>query len=168
MNKHNYLAFVLGLATLPAIASQLVIVDDKGGTSALPYYRALNPQGAQSGSATSMASSDHANPQGFPVISHRLTPARIQGRAINAPGLQPLFIIGDDELSRSWLLAHEQALRNMQAVGLVVNVATAERFGAIQRWINGVHISPASGDDLAQRLNLSHYPALITATAIEQ
>nr|MBF3175129.1 DUF2859 domain-containing protein [Pseudomonas aeruginosa] len=29
-------------------------------------------------------------------------------------------------------------------------------------------LAPASGDDLAQRLGLRHYPVLITATGIEQ
>ena len=28
-------------------------------------------------------------------------------------------------------------------------------------------LSPASGDDLAQRLGIQHYPVLITATGIE-
>ncbi|MGS8281918.1 DUF2859 domain-containing protein, partial [Pseudomonas aeruginosa] len=34
--------------------------------------------------------------------------------------------------------------------------------------VPGVPLAHVSGDDLAERLGLRHYPALITATGIEQ
>ncbi|KPB86898.1 Uncharacterized protein AC503_0891 [Pseudomonas syringae pv. maculicola] len=59
-------------------------------------------------------------------------------------------------------------LEQMQAVGLVVNVATPERLAVVRSWLPNTLVSPASGDDLSQRLGLNHYPVLITPTAIEQ
>ncbi|EPM64982.1 hypothetical protein A3SM_34665 [Pseudomonas syringae pv. actinidiae ICMP 18886] len=82
--------------------------------------------------------------------------------------MQPLFLIGDDETSRRWLQERGPVLRQMQAVGLVVNVATRERLGVVRSWLPDTLISPASGDELSQRLGLNHYPVLITPTAIEQ
>ena len=38
---------------------------------------------------------------------------------------------------------------------------------ALRRLAPGLMLSPASGDELAQRLGLKHYPVLITATGIE-
>ena len=38
---------------------------------------------------------------------------------------------------------------------------------ALRRLAPGLMLSPISGDDLAQRLGIRHYPVLITATGIE-
>ncbi|WP_413817601.1 integrating conjugative element protein [Pseudomonas sp. MUP55] len=87
---------------------------------------------------------------------------------IDAPGLQPLFLVGDDEKSRKWLSQRRDQLQQLQAVGLVVNVASAERFAEIQRWAGNLQLVPAPSNDLAQRLGVQHYPLLITATTIQQ
>ncbi|HBO7318681.1 TPA: integrating conjugative element protein, partial [Pseudomonas aeruginosa] len=104
----------------------------------------------------------------FPVRSARLSPGQVQGRAINAPGLQPLFLVGDDTLSRTWLKERVDELRGLQAVGLAVNVASEARLTEIRAWGKGLQILPAPADDLVDRLGLRHYPALITSTAIQQ
>ncbi|MEG7121910.1 integrating conjugative element protein, partial [Pseudomonas aeruginosa] len=98
----------------------------------------------------------------------RLSPGQVQGRAINAPGLQPLFLVGDDTLSQTWLKERGDELRDLQAVGLAVNVASEARLTEIRAWGKGLQILPAPADDLVDRLGLQHYPALITSTAIQQ
>ncbi|MCS3473027.1 integrating conjugative element protein (TIGR03765 family) [Pseudomonas sp. JUb42] len=170
MNKLSKLTLIalMGIPALPLYASPLIVVDDRGGDSALPYYRGLNPQPATPVTASPIGKVDVSKAQGLPVRSTRLSPGTVQGRVINAPGLTPFFLVGDDEQSRLWLTQHADALRQMQAMGLVVNVASSQRLAVIQGWITGVRIAPTPGDDLAQRLALEHYPALITATAIEQ
>ncbi|MCV6098183.1 PFL_4695 family integrating conjugative element protein, partial [Pseudomonas aeruginosa] len=60
------------------------------------------------------------------------------------------------------------ALRERGAVGLVVNVETAQSLARLRALVPGVPLAPVAGDDLADRLGLRHYPALITATGIEQ
>jgi integrating conjugative element protein (TIGR03765 family) len=166
--KNIVLAALLSLVIFPVHAAKLIVVDDRGGDSALPYYRGLNPQPSAPANASPIGKLDVSKAQGLPVRSTRLSPGQVQGRVINAPGLTPFFLVGDDEKSRLWLTQHADALRQMQAVGLVVNVASSQRLAAIQNWITGVRIAPTPGDDLAQRLGLEHYPVLITATAIEQ
>ncbi|KJS66071.1 MAG: hypothetical protein JL55_37630, partial [Pseudomonas sp. BICA1-14] len=75
---------------------------------------------------------------------------------------------GDDARSRAWLRQRHAALRELGAVGLVVNVESTAALVDLRRLAPGLTLAPASGDDLAQRLGLHHYPVLITATGIEQ
>ncbi|AVI83894.1 MULTISPECIES: integrating conjugative element protein [Pseudomonas syringae group] len=168
MTRSVILGAALCLPFLICQAAELTVVEDKGGDSALPYYRSLNPEPSSSASNDLISNLNPVAAQGLPVRTTRMTPGTFQGRIINAPGLQPLFLIGDDETSRRWLQERGPVLRQMQAVGLVVNVATPERLGVVRSWLPDTLISPASGDELSQRLGLDHYPVLITPTAIEQ
>lgn len=151
---------------LDAQASNLVVVADQGGASALPYYQDL------------VASSPTPSPQGatpigvrgsgaFPVKTLELSPGSVQGRTINAPGLQAMFLVGDDERSKAWLQQRREELLRLNAVGLVVNVASEARLNAIKSWAPGVPLAPTPGSDIAKRLGISHYPVLITSTTIQ-
>ena len=157
-----------------AVSPPLIVVEDKGGTSALPYYRALNPQYAQPGQPATpqtkprIGGPAEAEAAMLPVRSMRLTPGDEPRRVIRAPGLTPLFLVGDDARSRAWLRQRHAALRELGAVGLVVNVESMAALTALRRLAPGLTLSPASGDDLAQRLGLRHYPVLITSTGVEQ
>ncbi|MBP0714266.1 integrating conjugative element protein [Burkholderia sola] len=158
-------------------ATPLIVVDDRGGASTLPYYEALNPQPHEpdgNGAARSpiplpqapVAPVDEAAM--LPVRSARLTPGTVTRRVIEAPGLRPFVVVGDDEASHAWLRRHAAALRERGATGLVVNVATMQALTRLRALVPGVPLAPVAGDDLAERLGLRHYPALITATSIEQ
>ncbi|WP_431521391.1 PFL_4695 family integrating conjugative element protein [Blastomonas fulva] len=59
-------------------------------------------------------------------------------------------------------------MRELGAVGLVVNVESMAALVELRHLAPGLTLAPASGDDLAQRLDLRHYPVLITSTGIEQ
>ncbi|KGS12212.1 MULTISPECIES: integrating conjugative element protein [Pseudomonas syringae group] len=168
MTRSVILGVALCLPFMICQAAELTVVEDKGGGSALPYYRSLNPEPSSSVQNDLSSQLDPVPAQGLPVLTTRMTPGAVQGRIINAPGLQPLFLIGDDETSRRWLQERGAVLKQMQAVGLVVNVATQERLAVVRSWLPDALVSPASGDELSQRLGLNHYPVLITPTAIEQ
>ncbi|WP_248916004.1 integrating conjugative element protein [Pseudomonas moorei] len=160
--------YLLPCLALPAvcIASPLIEVEDRGGSSALPYYQDLVPE-----PNVQQATQQNIGVRGtgaFPVRSTQLTPGEVQGRVINAPGLQPMFVVGDDEFSMTWLLQRREQLQQIQAVGVVVNVVNAERLAEVRRWANGIEMVPSPADDLAERLGIRHYPLLITATAIQQ
>lgn len=163
---------ILSLLTLTMMlplavqAASLTVVEDRGGVSALPYYQSLNPEPAQAQRQAPLP--QPAQALGFPVRSQRLTPGTVQGRALNAPGLQPFFLIGDDDLSRQWLASRGETLQRLGAAGLAVNVTSAQRLATIRSWAPGLAISPVVGDDLAARLGIAHYPVLITPTALEQ
>jgi len=162
--------FILGF---PALAhAELIVVEDLGGTSALPYYRALNliPDGTPSPLAylPPVPIKRYGEADMLPVKSTMLSPGKVDARALNAPGLQALFLVGDDDLSREWLRSRGDVLRELHAVGLVVNVAKPDSLEGLRRLANGLEMAPASADQLAELLQLSHYPVLITATGLEQ
>jgi integrating conjugative element protein (TIGR03765 family) len=160
----------------PAFAQSppLIVVEDNGGVSALPYYEALSPPPRQDQKPLPppMTPVPPDRPLSeadmLPVRSEKLSPGDVARRVIQAPGLTPLFLIGDDTRSRAWLKVRGPALRERNAVGLVVNIETAEALTLLRQAAGGLTLSPVSGDDLATRLGLSHYPVLITATGIEQ
>lgn len=166
---------VLGVVNLLLTAvthAALIVVEDTGGTSALPYYRTLNlPSDDQSAKPMTLPAvriNPYSEADMLPVKSKRLSPGKIENRVTNAPGLVPLFLVGDDELSRRWLAARVDLLRGMSAVGLVVNVQHIEALKELRELGTGLEMVPASADDLALRMGVKHYPVLITATGIEQ
>lgn len=169
------LGVLLCASGLPTLADQqpLIVVEDHGGTSALPYYQALDlpPHQDQPGppliAVPPSAGKTFSEADMLPVRSERLSPGDETRRVIQAPGLTPVFLIGDDERSRAWLLEHKAALNEISAIGLVVNVGSVEALAGLRRLAPELTMSPVSGDDLAQRLGLRHYPVLITATGIE-
>ena len=102
------------------------------------------------------------------VSSARMSPGQVSSRPLNLPGLPPFFLLGDDPLSRAWLAERASELRAMGAVGLVVEVADAAALVRIRALVPGLTLLPVHGDDIAARLQLQHYPVLITATALRQ
>ncbi|HBN9632389.1 TPA: integrating conjugative element protein [Pseudomonas aeruginosa] len=175
MNALPVLAAYLALPWLPMLAqaNTLIIVDDRGGISALPYYEALNLQPRAGLSAPRIEMP--RPPAGvvneasmLPVRSMRLSPGVVARRVIEAPGLPPLFLVGDDQRSHAWLQQWAPRLRELGAVGLVVNISSAESLDALRALAPELPLSPVAGDDLAERLGLRHYPVLITATGLEQ
>ncbi|MGE8361993.1 integrating conjugative element protein [Pseudomonas sp.] len=104
----------------------------------------------------------------LPVRSARLSPGAVQPRALRLPGMTPLFLVGQDPASVEWLSRHAQALQDLGANGLAVEVEDAQALRRIQTAAPGLNIWPVSGDDIAERLELEHYPLLITPTGLEQ
>lgn len=177
MNARLIATCVLALSASGSLLAHppLIVVEDRGGTtSALPYYRALNLRPSSDPAEAPTIQVPQPPKRGvseanmLPVRSALLTPGDVAPQVIQAPGLAPLFLVGDDDRSHAWLRQHHAALQALGAVGLVVNVASPTGLDALRRQVPGLTLSPVSGDDLAQRLGLRHYPVLITATGIEQ
>lgn len=104
----------------------------------------------------------------LPVNSSQLTPGQITRRPLNMPGLQPFFLVGDDSQSLAWLRQRAAGLREMGAAGLAVEVADTEALSRIRAAAPGITILPVNGNDIATRLQIKHYPVLVTATSLEQ
>jgi len=172
--KTAIVVLLMMIAPVLHAGEPLIVVQDLGGASALPYYDALNlqPRNVDALPPNLMVPQAPATPISeadmLPVRSAMLTPGTVTRRAIEASGLRPFFVVGDDELSVDWLRRHAASLRKRGAVGLVVNVETVQALNRLRALAPDVPLSPVSGDDLAERLGLRHYPALITATGIEQ
>lgn len=176
--NHIVLIAAIGLLSTTTVFAQtasapLIVVEDRGGASALPYYQPLNPQPDDTARPAPLprprvGNSAEAEAAMLPVRSANLSPGDVPRRVIRAPGLTPLFLVGDDARSRAWLRQRHATLRELGAVGLVVNVESTAALVELRHLAPGLTLAPASGDDLAQRLGLRHYPVLITSTGIEQ
>lgn len=154
----------------------LVVVADHGGEPARPYFVAINGAGVdeQEGYSPRMEGQTRPSPpygeqDMLPLTSERLTPGRVMPRALDLPGgFTPIFLIGDDDLSRQWLASRGDILRDMNAVGLVIQAEDQAALQALRDEAQGLELRPVSGDGLAERLGLEHYPALINQNGIEQ
>lgn len=177
--------FLVALAPLVAAQSpvqrppslpDLIVVADHGGTPARAYFVAISGAGVDESEGYSPhigGQSRPSQPYGekdmLPVTSERLSPGRVTPRPLDLPsGFTPVFLIGDDPLSRRWLAERGDILREMHAVGLVVQVEDRAALLALRAEAEGLELRPVSGDGLAKRLGLAHYPVLINRQGIEQ
>jgi integrating conjugative element protein (TIGR03765 family) len=173
MKRLPVLLAVLGGLSAPAFAAELIVVEVRGGASARPYYEVLDSSVERATPPAPQAipriprSLAETEESLLPVRSRRLSPGEEPPRAIRAPGFAPIFLVGDDELSRVWLARHSAELRDLRAIGFAVNVSSSESLARLRRLVPDLTLSPVSGDDLAERLGLSHYPALIEGRRAE-
>ncbi|HIH5818366.1 TPA: integrating conjugative element protein [Proteus mirabilis] len=148
----------------------LTVVADYGGQPAAPFYDAINnaPNEWTAKPASRPLPSVMAPSMVLPVETLEMTPGEVDDRVLHLPGIGALYLVGDDPLSRAWLTQHAAQLNAMNAAGMVVNVKSETGLQALQALAQGGLLSPASGTDLAHRLQLSHYPVLITETGLTQ
>lgn len=170
MKKMNFLLFGLSLVTTTALAN-LNVIADIGGDDASPYFEGINRQGdaaAPPAMPQAPVSADEVEVAVLPVTTPELTPGVVAARPLQLPGIGSLFIVGDDDTSRLWLQANAEQLKSRHAAGLVVNVSNLPALQALREMAPGVPMAPASGSELARRLQLAHYPVLITDTGLSQ
>lgn len=143
----------------------LTVIADLGGEPTSPLFEAVIP-GSENLPETPLAVP--LETALFPVISPNLHPGKTGPRLLSLPGINPLFILGDDPLSLRWLAEKKKILLSLNATGLVVNVASETRMDVLRQQADGLKLLPVSGDDLAQRLQLETYPILITESGLSQ
>jgi len=157
--------------TLSAFASELIVVQ-AGGDSALPYYQSLSIQSGEK-AITALPPVPLVSPadesQMLPVVSKTLRPGKVQAKTLSASGLaRPVFLVGSDPLSLAWLAQRGEVLRELEAVGLAVEVPDSQALAAIRSAAYGLIVWPVSGDDIGSILGITHYPLLLTKTGLEQ
>lgn len=168
MKNVNFLLFGLCLVTSTALAN-LNVIADVGGEDASPYFDGINAQGETPLSPPfGQTSAGDAQASMLPVSTPELSPGEVADRSLQLLGIGALFIVGDDDASRSWLQANAEGLKSRHAAGLVVNVSNLPALQSLQALVPGVPMAPASGSELARRLQLSNYPVLITDTGLSQ
>ena len=164
---------VLGCLLVPVMAwAELTVIYDSGHTQPIaPFFEVfestdgLPPQSPPPAKPSLGA----ADPKAWlPIQSPGLTPGLVQARAHDRPFTRPFFLIGSDTRSRQWLQAHRDRLKEIGAVGMLVQAETVDDLRTIVRLADGLSILPASGSDIAKALGVSHYPVLISAHGIEQ
>lgn len=153
--------FVLSLSGA-VVASPKVLFDSGQTVSITPYtdiIKVYNPKKVKPMTVF--------NP--LPIETPGLLPGKVIKRKISQPYLSnPIFLIGDDELSNRWLLKNKALLIRINAVGMLVNVRNKQELHRIAKVAKGLKIIPAPAIDLAKQLGLKHYPVLISKQFIEQ
>ena len=104
----------------------------------------------------------------LPIRSPGLKPGKISPRAHPVSFAGAFFLIGSDAFSKRWLKQHLQALKQLGAVGMLVEATSVEDLRAIAELADGLPITPASGADIAKALGISHFPVGISGGRIWQ
>ena len=164
---------VMSCLLVPVMAqADLTVIHDSGNTqpiaSFLEVFQTQDglPQQSQIPTSPQFGAAD---PKAWlPIQSPGLTPGPVQARAHDRPFTRPFFLIGSDSRSRQWLQTHRDRLKEIGAVGMLVQAETMDDLRTIARLADGLSILPASGSDIAKALSVSHYPVLISAHGIEQ
>lgn len=162
MRKTILTAFI-GLLISTHLTAEPIIIHDSGNTTSLQSF----PKNRHYQFAPPSHYKTEFNP--LPVITPSMTPGRVQTRKIDRPFLnQPIFIVGADGLSLTWLNEHRQQLKKHNAIGIAVNVKTQQELEQLVQASGGLSINPVVGDKISRQLSLKHYPVLVSATRIEQ
>lgn len=159
------------LGTAAGASAELIVIFDNGQTRPLSDF--LGP--LDSGKSDKVPSYSQKPQLGaadvsslLPIRSPGLTPGKITPRAHQVPFAQAFFMIGSDAISKRWLKQHRKALKQMGAVGLLVDATSLEDLRAITELADGLSITPASGSDIAKAIGIRHYPVGISGGHIWQ
>ncbi|MEQ4903619.1 integrating conjugative element protein [Enterobacter hormaechei] len=171
--KHVHLFFAILLISIPCLsAAALTVVADLGGIPTAPFFEGINdltePKKMAYQPLTPKLKSQATVIDILPVSTSELTPGMVESRRLQLPGMRATFIVGDDALSRRWLHLKRDHLLQLNAIGLVTNVSHKAALDDLQQHAEGLELLPVSVSDLAQRLQLTHYPLLITEKGLEQ
>ena len=172
-NRYWFRGMVAVLALYPAIVgAALTVIYDSGDTQPIaPFLEAFEAGDdfPQQSPVINKPQLGAADPESLlPIQSPGLTPGPVQASSHDRPFTRPFFLIGSDVRSRQWLQDHRERLKEIGAVGMLVQADTQDDLRAIAELADGLSILPASASDLAQALGISHYPVLISTHAIEQ
>ncbi|WP_422824114.1 integrating conjugative element protein [Xenorhabdus entomophaga] len=160
---------IIGLLWMNICQAELNVIADLGGKDASPFYAGIHAQSDDITLPPQSFSPEQAGEAAMlPVKTPELTPGTVISKSLQLPGIGALFLIGNDADSRQWLSQHAARLKQLHAVGLVVNVSEMAGLQSLRALAPDVSLSPASGSELARRLQLRHYPVLITETALSQ
>ena len=172
-NRYWFRGAVAALALHPAIAgAALTVIYDNGNTQPIAPFLGVFELADESPKRSPVSVKSQlgaADPQAWlPIQSPGLTPGLVQTRSHDRPFARPFFLIGSDARSRQWLQDNRERLKEVGAVGMLVQADTLEDLRTIAELADGLSILPASASDIAKALGISHYPVLISAHAIEQ
>ncbi|MEW7982098.1 MAG: integrating conjugative element protein [Candidatus Sedimenticola endophacoides] len=172
-NLYYRKVLVMSCLLVPVMAqADLTVIHDSGNTQLIaPFLEVFQTQDGlpQQSPVPTKPQLGAADPKAWlPIQSPGLTPGLVQARAHKRPFTRPFFLIGSDSHSRQWLQTHRDRLKEIGAVGMLVQAETMDDLRTIARLADGLSILPASGSDIAKALSVSHYPVLISAHGIEQ
>jgi integrating conjugative element protein (TIGR03765 family) len=173
--KRSYILFVLMaqpllwvvmLSARPVNAqAPAVVIHDSGQT--LPIAPYLAPLYAEQVPARRRSPANpplqNATPMSamFPLKTTLLAPGKISPTNVKMLMPMPIFVVGDDPMSRAWIKRNSQVLFDLQATGIVIKAATEADFWALRNAYPALRMVPSHGDDLNRTFGLRAYPFLI-------
>lgn len=159
------------LLTTSSMAA-LNVIADLGGESTAPFFDAINNENNEFTPPRPLTAESVPAPADIsdmlPVTTPEMSAGKVVSRELHLAGMTPVFLVGDDPLLRDWLTLRHDELKRLHATGLVVNVSDKAGLTELQQRVPGVTLLPASASEIARRLQLSHYPVLITSTGLAQ
>lgn len=143
---------------------QLTVIFDSGDT--LPIEPYLPERVVQQKANPQQQSS---LPFHLPITTPSMQPGTVSPNAKAMRYLQqPLFLVGSDQISKDWLTKKRDSLIAMGAIGLLIEAKDLEDIETMLALAEGLRLVPASAEDLAVRLGLTHYPVLLSKEGWEQ
>ena len=115
-------------------------------------------------------SSDPTDPANWlPVSTRKLSPGRVTAREVRFNQLaSPVCVVGSDEKSLNWIKKYRSALLQNNVLCWLVSAENLEQVQQVVIALDGVSMSPADGDAIADFFSIAHYPVLISQRFIEQ
>jgi integrating conjugative element protein (TIGR03765 family) len=104
----------------------------------------------------------------FPIISPMLSIGKVKNTKIRSKLPRAICMVGDDKHSKRWLQNKRMKLSASNALCMVVNVDSRQRFNAIKALAPSIEFQALNGDTIAQQLNIKHYPFLLDKGFISQ
>jgi len=113
---------------------------------------------------------DPSNPANWlPITTTKLRPGDFGTRAVTFNELaSPVCIIGSDDRSIAWIEKYHQPLLENNVLCWLVSAQTIEDVQRVINALDGISMSPANGDAIAEFFIIDRYPVLITHRFIEQ
>lgn len=143
----------------------LTVIYDSGDTLPLEPYL---PKRVRHEKVLSQKKKDPL-PFNLPITTPSMQPGKVTVTPKALRYLQrPLFLVGADQFSRDWLTEKREQLVSIGAVGLLVEAKDLQEVEVVLSIAEGLRLVPASAEDFATRLGLSHYPILLSKEGWEQ
>jgi len=162
-----------GMATLSFLTAQIgqacaspTVIYDNGRTvdaqAFYPFKRLLSSDLEHSPRYTTKAI------KRFPIVSSMLSVGKVKNTKIKSKLPRAICVVGDDNYSKRWLQNKRMVLGASNALCMVVNVDSKQRFNAIEARTPSVEFQALNGDMIARALNIKHYPFLLDKGFISQ
>ena len=161
------LILILVIAPQVIIAGNLIEIDRIGHTKSIQMHYIKNEP-------TNREKPRKLTPEEYyksllPIKTIGMQPGVITNMKRKFPNIErPIFIIGSDELSMSWLKENKEILIEIDALGMLVEVSNIDDLKKIGTLGNGLTISPMNGVQVSEFLGIDKYPILITRDGYEQ
>ena len=149
------------------------VVMDTGRTLPVPaHLMPVNPEAFQAAYARAKRK-DHASIEHyagrFPLTTESMVLGRQAAQRRDFPGmLRPMFLLGCDQTSVSWLRSREAALVERNSVGFVIQCRSLRLYRHLQFLFPALELTPVVGDQMAEAFQLTHYPVIVTREGITQ